>query len=191
MDPTSDFDDEIATNAAPEADGAFVMGQVAYPEIEQVPILNEELVFATKLKVETLDALTYPTLLVFRPGCTYRIHLEQVLHECGLAPRKIMEFESLEAILVFLGRFAAGMGIAMFPRSTIAKLQYTDKVKMHPIPTAAARVPTMFIRRHDTVCTRVGGIHLDGASDGDGMTRGGHDRRTADIWISRGQDSFR
>jgi DNA-binding transcriptional LysR family regulator len=132
-------------------DGAFVGGLVEHSEIEQESIFNEELVIVTESEAESLEAVQNRTVLVFRRGCTYRAILENWLRESGIVPFKIMEFGSMEVIL---GCVTAGMGIALFPYSVIAKLNYTEKVKVHRISQAIGRVPTMFVRRKNAVLTK-------------------------------------
>lgn len=134
-----------------QLDGAFVGGIVQHADIAQEPIFNEELVLVTKDRIESVETIINPTVLVFRRGCTYRAILENWLRETGMLPFKIIEFGTLEAIL---GCVVAGMGITLYPRSIIAKLNYVDKVKLHKIPEVLGRVPTMFIRRQDTFLTQ-------------------------------------
>jgi DNA-binding transcriptional LysR family regulator len=131
-------------------DAAFVGGAVTHTDIEQEPVFEEELVFVTERRVTALDALPQRTVLVFRQGCTYRARLEQLLREYGLVPYKIMEFGTIEAIL---GCVAAGMGVTLFPRFLLARTHYQDALRLHPAPAKLAQVPTMFIRRRDTLRT--------------------------------------
>jgi DNA-binding transcriptional LysR family regulator len=132
-------------------DGAFVNGLFDHPDIEQEHVFDEELVLATAVDDDMTEAIKNPTLLVFREGCTYRARLIHWLREQGIATFKTMEFGTLEAVL---GCVTAGMGITLFPRSVIARLQYTDKVKTFPVPDTMATVPTIFIRRRDTMKTK-------------------------------------
>jgi DNA-binding transcriptional LysR family regulator len=148
---TGPSEDLIARVLDYRLDGAFVGGAVMHPDIEQEPVFDEELVFVTAQNVAALDALPQRTMLVFRQGCTYRLRLEQLLRETGIAPLKIMEFGTVEAIL---GCVAAGMGVTLFPRSLLAHSPYRDMLRLHPAPARLAHVSTMFIRRRDTLYTR-------------------------------------
>ncbi len=139
-------------------DGAFVGGAITHPDIEQQAIFEEELVFITERRVTSLDALPQRTMLVFRQGCTYRARLEQLLRECGLVPYKIMEFGTVEAIL---GCVAAGMGVTLFPRFVLERSPYQDALRLHSAPATLAQVPTMFIRRRDTLRTSAMEAFLD------------------------------
>jgi DNA-binding transcriptional LysR family regulator len=131
-------------------DGACVGGAVAHPEIDQEPLFEEELSFVTEQRVPVLEKLPCSTILVFRQGCTYRARLEQWLRESGLVPYRVMEFGTVEAIL---GCVAAGMGVTLFPRFVVDQSPYRDTLRLHPAPTMLAQVPTMFIRRRDTLHT--------------------------------------
>jgi DNA-binding transcriptional LysR family regulator len=62
-----------------------------------------------------------------------------------------MEFGTLEAIL---GCVAAGMGVTLFPRFVVEQSPHGDTLRTHPVPATLAQVPTMFIRRCDTLRTR-------------------------------------
>jgi len=131
-------------------DGAFVGGAVTHPDIEQEPLFVEELVVVSEREILSLDDLPQRTLLVFRQGCTYRARLERLLHERGMLPYKIMEFGTVEAIL---GCVAAGMGVTLFPRFVLAQSPHQAALRLHAIPAELAQVPTMFIRRRDTLRT--------------------------------------
>jgi DNA-binding transcriptional LysR family regulator len=132
-------------------DGAFVCGPLEHADIEQLPILKEELVIVTDIRIKTLEVLENPTLVVFPEGCAYRTVLETWLRHSGIVPYKVMELRSLEGVL---GCVSAGMGIAMYPRSVITNLKYAGKVGMHTVSGDFATVPTLFVRRKDTVMTR-------------------------------------
>ena len=67
-------------------DGAFVCGPLEHAEIEQRPILEEELVIVTDIRIETLEVLGNLTLVVFPEGCAYRAVLENWLRRSGIVP---------------------------------------------------------------------------------------------------------
>lgn len=146
--PTEELIEQIL---AYRLDGAFVGGTVAHPEIEQEPIFEEELCFVTERGIMSLDDLPRYTILVFRQGCSYRARLENMLRTAGMVPYSIVEFGTVEAIL---GCTAAGMGITLFPRFVVERSPYGDILRTHPAPEKLAQVPTMFIRRPDTLRTR-------------------------------------
>ena len=132
-------------------DGAFIGVTVDNTEIIQEPIFDEELVIVSDLAVKSIESIANLTLLVFPQGCSYRKVLENWLTATGKVPYKVMEFGTLEGIL---GCVMAGLGIAMFPHSVIRNLNYLDKLAVHKIPKEFSYVPTMFIRKKDTVTTK-------------------------------------
>ena len=132
-------------------DGAFIGTPVENQEIEQEPMFNEELVIVSALTVDSFESIVNPTILVFPKGCSYRSVLENWLTTTGRVPYKIMEFGTLEGIL---GCVMAGLGIAMFPHSVIENLNYLDRLAIHKVPEKLGFIPTMFIRKKDTVITK-------------------------------------
>jgi len=132
-------------------DGAFVSGVLGHSDIEQIAIVTEELVVVTEAKIESLEAIENPTLLVFPAGCAYRAVLENWLRMTGVVPYKVMELRTLDGIL---GCVAAGMGITISPRSVITHLNYVGTVNMHEIAEPLGALPTLFIRRKNAVETR-------------------------------------
>ncbi|MGO9570615.1 MAG: LysR family transcriptional regulator [Desulfomonilaceae bacterium] len=132
-------------------DGAFVCGPLEHADIEQRPILKEELVIVTDIRIQTLEVLGNPTLLVFPEGCAYRAVLENWLRHSGIVPHKVMELRTYDGIL---GCVSAGMGITMSPRSLITNLNYAGKVGMHTVSGDFATIPTIFVRKKDTVMSR-------------------------------------
>jgi DNA-binding transcriptional LysR family regulator len=132
-------------------DGAFVAGPVAHPELIPEVAFHEELLWVGGPNQSITERPPQATILVFRRGCSYRARLEQLLRERGNVPFRVMEFGSLDAIL---GCVAAGMGMSLLPRSVIEqvgqkRLQTLDSQLYPPIT-----IPTMFIRRSNTLRTQ-------------------------------------
>lgn len=134
-----------------QLDGAFVGFQVDNPDIRQEAVFREELVIVSERSVRSVSRLETPTLLVFPHGCTYRTVLENWLQDKGRVPFSVVEFGTIEGIL---GCVTAGLGIAMFPRSVIQALGYSDKLTVHRIDPAYSAVSTMFIRRRGGTATK-------------------------------------
>ncbi|MBD1383147.1 LysR family transcriptional regulator [Metabacillus arenae] len=133
-----------------ELDGAFVAGPIDHPELIQKTVIEEELVLITDTihpSLSSIKDIQTRTLLVFRPGCTYRINLEQWMHQEGVFPNKIMEFGTLEAIL---GCVSAGLGVSLLPISVIQKHVEDGNIRYHQIPGPYGKVRTVFIYRKDT-----------------------------------------
>lgn len=129
-----------------DIEGAFVGGSVANCEIVQQEVCVEEMVLVTAPGQPAPAAGNFDTILVFRSGCSCRNRLEQWLLQAGLAPIKLMEFGTLDAILGCVG---AGMGITMLPRSFVERGPFATMVRTHQVTESFAQVPTMFIRRKD------------------------------------------
>ena len=132
-----------------EVDGAFVSGPISHPDIVQKTVFEEEMVLITDMNHPSLSSIAdiqNRTLLVFRSGCSYRAKLENWLHQEGVAPSKIMEFGTLDAII---GCVAAGLGISMLPYSVVAKQIQDGTLRQHKISTSYRKVDTLFIYRKD------------------------------------------
>lgn len=135
-----------------ELNGAFVAGPVEHPDILQEKVINEELVIVTPTShppIASISELNLRTLLVFRSGCSYRAKLQQLLHEHGVLPVKMMEFGTLETII---GCVSAGLGISLLPRSIVAQSEQQGLIRCH-IPEKSLLVTTVFIRRKDALIT--------------------------------------
>lgn len=141
-----------------DIDGAFVGGPVANGEIVQQEMCVEEMVLVTAPDRPAPAVGNFDTILVFRPGCSCRTHLEQWLWEEGLTPVKQMELGTLDAILGCVG---AGMGITMLPRSFVERGPFGPLVRTHRLAESFSRVPTMFIRRRDMTASPALAAFLD------------------------------
>lgn len=129
-------------------DCAFVSGKVGHPEIICEPVFTEELVLITECSHKAITTQIETVLLVFRQGCSYRTKAETLFREMGWAPMRIMELGTLDGIL---GCVAAGIGVAVLPRSVINQPHYKDILQFTRIPPNLGRVQTMLIRRRDAV----------------------------------------
>lgn len=130
-------------------DVALVAAPVERPELAQLPVFEEELVLLTDslhAPVHAPQDVARRTLLGFRSGCSYRRRLERWFAEGGVAPARIAEFGTFEAII---GCVAAGMGVAMMPREVLKQRGLADSIRVHPLPPAVAQVQTMLIWRRD------------------------------------------
>ena len=132
-------------------DGAFVCGPVGQPELEQEVVFREELSLLAAPGVSSLaEALGNSTgevqAVVLRAGCSYRQRLETLLARRGITVRRHLEFGTLEAIF---GCVVAGLGITLLPRALLGPVWTADRVSVHTLPPADARVETLFIHRCD------------------------------------------
>ena len=130
-------------------DAALVAGPVEHPLLESASVFDEELVLITSkahASVVTPRDVADTMLLVFRAGCSYRRRLEQWLESAGVAPRRTLEFGTFEAIV---GCVAAGMGIALMPRTIIEQRRLGKTVNTHTVPARFGRVQTLMVWRRD------------------------------------------
>jgi LysR family transcriptional regulator, cell division regulator len=161
-----DVDIEIMTGTTVEliaavrhhrVEAAFVAGPVQDPELLATPLIEEELVMATAPWIADLDALTTAPgrdklkLIVFRPGCTYRAHLEALLFDRGLIDVRRLEFGTIDGIIGCVG---AGMGVTLLPRAALARAASEGRVALHSLLRDEARVETMLVRRRDAFVSK-------------------------------------
>lgn len=131
-------------------DCALVSGPVADPRLSALPVFEEELVLVAAANhppiADARDVRTR-TLLAFEPSCAYRQRLEQwlaVSAPVAVVPEQVVELSSYHAML---GCAAAGMGIALAPRSLLASLPSGSSVSTHPLPPPLGQSTTVLIRR--------------------------------------------
>ncbi|MYM90285.1 LysR family transcriptional regulator [Rugamonas sp. FT82W] len=132
-------------------DVALVAGPVPHAELAQLPVFEEELVLITchgHPPVASPQDLARRNLLVFRSGCTYRRRLEAWFAEGGVAPARVSEFGTFEAIL---GCVAAGMGVALMPREVLNQRKLARTIRQHELPPDIARVETLLVWRKDVL----------------------------------------
>jgi DNA-binding transcriptional LysR family regulator len=130
-----------------ELDAAFIGCKCDHPELQSVPVFEEELVLASSPAVADLsEAVTRP-ILVFSSGCSYRDVLEQWLQSGRVIQPIIMEFGTLETII---GGVIAGLGISLLPKSVIHKQAEEGLVRLHELPISIRYIQTEFITRKDS-----------------------------------------
>ena len=132
-------------------DVALVAGPVSHAELEQRPVFSEQLVLITNhahAPVSSPGELQRRTLLVFRSGCTYRRRLESWFAEGDVAPARVSEFGTFEAII---GCVAAGMGVALMPKELLEQRKLAKTVRQHALPPHIADVQTMLVWRKDVL----------------------------------------
>lgn len=132
-----------------ELEGAFVVGPVDHPELDEETVFREELAIMTAPQVTSLDcalAASAVKIVVLRIGCSYRQRLEELLTRRGVVGLRTLEFGTVEAIV---GCVAAGLGITLLPRALMGAVWQDGRVRVHPLPPSDAMVETVFVRRRD------------------------------------------
>ena len=131
-------------------DGAFITESELNPDLISHEVFQEELVLISDKRVSTLDELVEEPILCFSKGCGYRARLAEWYKSQNLAPKKIMEFGTLETIL---RSTVMGLGIAFVPKSEVTQLEKNGLIQFHKLPEQYSRFKTVFIRRKDTYLT--------------------------------------
>jgi DNA-binding transcriptional LysR family regulator len=134
---------------ARELEGAFVCGPVAHVDLATAPVFEEELALLSAPAQGSVAELLRRSdlrLIILRAGCSYRQRLEELLARRGVVGLRRLEFGTLEAIL---GAVAAGLGITLMPRALVGPIWRGERIAVHALPKAEARVQTLFVRRRD------------------------------------------
>jgi DNA-binding transcriptional LysR family regulator len=137
----------IARVMSHEIEAAFVAEPFTADDLEGDPVFCEELVLITPRsfrKVKTPRDIGHTTLIVFATGCSYRRRLEAWLGDAKVVPERVMEFASYHAIVACV---AAGIGIAIVPRSVIRVSLAASGVATYALPPAVAKARTCFVWR--------------------------------------------
>jgi DNA-binding transcriptional LysR family regulator len=127
-----------------ELDAAFVAEPVADPRLASVCVFREELLIVTALgkPVRRATELARPTMLAFHEGCPYRQRLEAWFERSGVQPDRVVELASYHAIL---GCVAAGMGVALMPRSVLATFPERRRLGQHPLTGRMGAIETRLV----------------------------------------------
>lgn len=137
-----------ALDAALMAEAFGGDGDDALARLASLPLFDEELVLVTAVShppVRRPADLRQRSLLVFHPGCPYRQRLEAWLASGGVAAERMVELGSYH---VALGCVAAGMGVALMPRSVLAGVSEAG-VRLHRLPPPFRSAMTILVWRRD------------------------------------------
>lgn len=144
---TEKLQDEVLNH---RLDGAFVTETIPHPELVSHDVFQEELVLISNKHTTSLEQLKSEPFLCFRKGCGYRARLEAWYKDENIAPKKVMEFGTLETIL---SSVVAGLGITFIPKSAVSHLEARGLIQCHLLPTKYSEIKTVFIRRSNTYLT--------------------------------------
>jgi DNA-binding transcriptional LysR family regulator len=137
----------VAQVLSREIEAAFVAEPFTATDLEVQPAFAEELVVITPKpfrRIHTPSDIGHTTLVAFTGGCSYRRRLEAWLAGAQVAPERVMEFSSYHAIVACV---AAGMGVAIVPRSVIRGSPGGREVTAHALPPAVAKARTCLVWR--------------------------------------------
>jgi DNA-binding transcriptional LysR family regulator len=131
-----------------EIEAAFVAEPFVADGLESQPTFSEELVLITPRsfpRIKMPKEIGHTTIIAFATGCSYRRRLETWLSHGGVAPESLIEVGSYHAIVACV---AAGMGIAVAPRSVVRALLADKSVATRTLPPAVSKARTHLIWRH-------------------------------------------
>lgn len=137
----------LAEVIAGRLDCALVAGPVDDERLSVRPVFEEELVLIAppgQPPLRSARDVVARTLLTFEAGCAYRQRLENWLAAAGVLAERTVELSSYHAMI---GCAAAGMGVAMVPKSLLARLPVDGAVSVHALPARFSRAPTVLIHR--------------------------------------------
>jgi DNA-binding transcriptional LysR family regulator len=129
-----------------ELDAALVAEPVADAPFEKVFAFEEEPVIVACAAHPPIAACAPvpKTIIVFEHGCPHRQRLEAWYEKRGEMPERIVELGSYHAML---GCVAAGMGVALLPKSVLNTFPGRRRLSVYRLPGGEDRIPTVLIWR--------------------------------------------
>lgn len=112
---------------------AFVDGPLLHPQLDGVPVFEEEMVIVAPAEHAPLTRARDADgeqVYAFRANCSYRRHFESWFHDDGARPGHIHEMESYHGMLACV---IAGAGLALMPRSMLESMPAHDQVSVWPL----------------------------------------------------------
>jgi len=85
-------------------------------------------------------------IIAFRPGCSYRQRLENILATRGVVVTRCLQFATIDGILACVG---AGAGLTLLPKAIAISARDQGRVAIHDLPPSEAWADTAFIRRRE------------------------------------------
>jgi DNA-binding transcriptional LysR family regulator len=142
--------DMMARVLAGEADAALVAEPVSDARLGTLAVFDEELVLVTAAGhppvKKPADLRGEASVLAFHPGCPHRERLERWFGQGG---REIARTVELASYHVMLGCVAAGMGVALMPRSVLAGYVGRSRLREHQLAAPFRQVKTLLVWRRD------------------------------------------
>jgi len=132
---------------AGELDAALVTLPIADALFEKVAVFEEEPVIVSAAGSPAIGGKKeyFPrTIIAFEHGCPHRKRLEDWYALREQVPERTIELASYHAML---GCVAAGMGVALLPRSVLTTFPESKRLKIHPLPPGQDRAETQLIWR--------------------------------------------
>lgn len=128
-----------------ELDGAFTNAQCLHHNISSSFTFIEELAITSSIDIKKIDELLErPIIISSNIDCPYRALLKKWIAVNEGTPSRIIEFDSLEAIIKCV---ADGMGISLLPKSVIKDI---DRLHIHELPNELNKLIIYFIKGNDS-----------------------------------------
>jgi DNA-binding transcriptional LysR family regulator len=143
-----------------EIEAAFVSEPFTAPDLEALPVFEEELVLITPRSagaIRKAQDLGNLTMIAFAHGCSYRKRLDDWLGSENVMADRVLEFGSYQGMIACV---AAGTGFAVVPRSVLGALQARDKVREHRLPEKIAANRTHLVWRGEASLALAGLIAM-------------------------------
>ncbi|WP_380179290.1 LysR family transcriptional regulator [Kalamiella sp. sgz302252] len=134
---------------------ALADGPVAVDELNSCKTFAERLVIISnpqRAPVQQPADAAGETLFTFRPGCSYRLRLENWFRQAGEQPGQFMEIQSYHAMLACV---ASGSGLAILPESVLEKIAAPGQVQRHELPAEISETNTYLVWRRDAFTPNV------------------------------------
>ncbi|MEI9427889.1 LysR family transcriptional regulator [Mesorhizobium sp. Cs1299R1N3] len=131
---------------AGELDAALAAEPIADATFEKQFAFHEQLVIvsaASRVSVDDRDDMP-KTMLAFEHGCPHRRRLEEWYARRGFMAEKTVELGSYHAML---GCVAAGMGIALMPKSVLSGFPESSRLRLHELPSGDDSLLTVLFWR--------------------------------------------
>jgi len=127
-------------------DAAVVAEPIMSEPFEKMVAFREELVILSRAERTTGRRKPLPTrvMLAFEHGCPHRRRLEAWYQRRGETPERIVELGSYHAML---GCVAAGMGIALLPKSVLSTFPEAASLDVHKLPRNENHIDIFMIWR--------------------------------------------
>ncbi|KAB7896676.1 LysR family transcriptional regulator [Rouxiella sp. S1S-2] len=135
--PSGDMIDGIMSG---QFSAAFVDGPPKHPELEGVPVFDEEMVLISALNhppVMRARDISGSTIYAFRANCSYRRLFENWFAQDDAVPGRIYEMESYHGIVACV---TAGAGLALIPASMLDGMPGKTGVKAFPLSNQAGKI---------------------------------------------------
>jgi DNA-binding transcriptional LysR family regulator len=148
---------------AGDLDAAFVAEPIAEAPFEKAPAFIEDLVIVSAAHRPSIGpSVAAPsTIIAFEAGCPHRKRLEAWYARRGQMIERIVEMTSYHAML---GCVAAGMGIALLPKSVLSTFPGADQLTNHTLPPGHDQAETVLIWRKGATAPKIDAL-LDVLND--------------------------